>query len=144
MAIPIIVKSNTLDRDVNKFIGIKLPLELAEGREGYFESTIITIDAAKENIRNLVKTRKGERMFQPNFGLGLDSLLFENVTEELKMMIQDDIINTFKFWLPYITVRNVNIIVNSDQYNQNTIKIDVEFFMNYSPGMLESVQVEVT
>ena len=48
-------KENTRDNDNNKFIGIKLPLGKSDGAEGYFASTEITIDAVKENIRNLLR-----------------------------------------------------------------------------------------
>ena len=57
-----IEKTPLIEQESN-FIGIKLPLDISTGREGYFESTIITIDAAKENIRNLVKNyRKLEKI----------------------------------------------------------------------------------
>ena len=68
-------KPNTLD---NKFIGIKLPLDRSGGRDGYFTSTTLTIDAVKEDIISLLKTEKGERVMQPRLGLGLKKNLFEN------------------------------------------------------------------
>ena len=73
------------------FIGIKLPLERSNGNEGYFESTFLTIDAVKENVRNLIKTRKGERVFQPDIGMGLENLLFEQITDELLVLVNDTI-----------------------------------------------------
>ena len=40
-----------------KLIGIKLPLENSNNSEGYFESTDLSLDAVKENIKNLLSTR---------------------------------------------------------------------------------------
>ena len=41
-----------------------------------------TIEAVKNNIRNLLQTNEGERFFQPNLGLNLRQLLFEHITNE--------------------------------------------------------------
>ena len=51
MAIPINnIKTNVVDRDDVKFVGIKLPLHKSDGRDGYFESTTLTYDEVKFNI----------------------------------------------------------------------------------------------
>ena len=68
----------------DKKIGFKLPLESGT-THGNFESTILTIDAVKEDIISLLKTEKGERVMQPRLGLGLKKNLFENFTPELKL-----------------------------------------------------------
>ena len=78
MAIQIDVKKD-IDKksSVDKKLGFVLPLEKSD-IDGYFESTHLTLDAVKENIKNLLNTRKGERLLQPDLGLGLDKILFEN------------------------------------------------------------------
>ena len=148
MAIPINVNKTKIDRDTNKFIGLRLPLIKSDGREGYFQSTSLTVDAVKEDIKSLVKTSKGQRVFQPDLGMGLNRLLFENITDDLKLLINDDIINTFKVWLPFITIKDVSIFTSDDDgigtfnnINDNTVSISITFFMNNSPNMLESVDV---
>ena len=74
----------------SKLIGLKLPLERGDS-EGYFESTNITLDAVRENLKNLLKTRKGERVFQTDIGIGLEDVLFENMTSEVQTIIRDRI-----------------------------------------------------
>ena len=61
------------DRDSNIFIGIDLPFRKSDGSEGWFASTSTTIDAVKNNIRNLLMTHSGERLMQPNLGLNLSN-----------------------------------------------------------------------
>ena len=51
--------------------------------DGYFETTKTTIDAIKNNIKLLLQTSQGERVFQPNLGMNLRQLLFEPMTEDL-------------------------------------------------------------
>ena len=79
------------DRNENIFIGIDLPFRKGENSEGWFASTTTTIDAVKNNIRNLLRTHKGERLMHPNMGLNLRNLLFEPNMQELDMRIQSEI-----------------------------------------------------
>ena len=52
------------DRDELVFIGIDLPFHKSSGVEGWFASTDTTIKAVKNNIKNILLTEKGERLFQ--------------------------------------------------------------------------------
>ena len=66
------------DRDDNIYIGIDLPFRKSESGEGYFASTSTTIDAVKNNVRTLLSTDKGERIFQPNLGVDLRRFIWTN------------------------------------------------------------------
>ena len=58
-------KPYILDNDSNVKIGIDLPIRRDSGEDGFFASTSTTIEAVKNNIRNLLQTNQGERLFQP-------------------------------------------------------------------------------
>ena len=58
------VIENDLDEDV--YIGLKLPLE--HNRDGFFSRTKTSVEQSKYNIKNLLLTRKGERLGNPQFG----------------------------------------------------------------------------
>ena len=132
------------DRDNNVFIGINLPFKKSEGSEGYFLSTTTTIEAIKNNIKLLLSTDKGERIFQPNLGIGLRRFLFEQIENETILAIQNEIIDTFNFWLPFVTIQDIQIETTSaDGTNQNQISINVIFNLNKDPNTLESVQVQI-
>tara|TARA_R100001086_G_C11708545_1_gene223495 strand:- start:70 stop:513 length:444 start_codon:yes stop_codon:yes gene_type:complete len=132
------------DRDNNVFIGINLPFKKSEGSEGYFLSTTTTIDAVKNNVKLLLSTDKGERIFQPNLGIGLRRFLFEPITGETTLAIQNEIIDTFNFWLPFITIKDIQVETTSaDGTNPNQISINVIFNLDKDPNTLESVQVQI-
>ena len=132
------------DRDNDVFIGINLPFKKSEGSEGYFLSTTTTIDAVKNNVKLLLSTDKGERIFQPNLGIGLRRFLFEPITGETTLAIQNEIIDTFNFWLPFITVKDIQVETTSaDGTNPNQISINVIFNLDKDPNTLESVQVQI-
>tara|TARA_Y100000310_G_scaffold112561_1_gene111046 strand:+ start:1542 stop:1988 length:447 start_codon:yes stop_codon:yes gene_type:complete len=133
------------DRDDNVFIGIDLPFRKSDGSEGWFASTKTTINAVKNNISNLLNTHKGERYLQPNIGLNLRKFLFEQFTDELRIQIENDILDTFDFWLPFIQVKNLEIQMSSatDGVGKNKLTINVLFNITRDPNTLESVQVEI-
>ena len=133
------------DRDNNVFIGIDLPFRKSDGIEGWFASTTTTIEAVKNNIRNLLSTHKGERYMQPNIGLNLRKFLFEQFTDELRLQIENDILDTLDFWLPFIQIKNLEVQMSSadDGIGKNTLIINVLFNITRDPNTLESVQVEI-
>lgn len=132
------------DRDDNIFIGIDLPFHKSEGSEGYFASTSTTIDAVKNNVRLLLSTEKGERMFQPNLGVGLRRFLFEQITNETTIAIQDEIIESFNFWLPFVKIKDIQVkFSEADGIEPNQISINVIFNLSKDPNTLESVQVQI-
>ena len=54
-------------KEFNNFAyGITLPVQ--RGNTGYFSQAFNSFEQAKSNLKNLLLTRKGERIFQPNFG----------------------------------------------------------------------------
>ena len=133
------------DRDNNVFIGIDLPFRKSDGIEGWFASTTTTIESVKNNIRNLLSTHKGERYMQPNIGLNLRKFLFEQFTDELRLQIENDILDTLDFWLPFIQIKNLEVQMSSadDGIGKNTLIINVLFNITRDPNTLESVQVEI-
>ena len=132
------------DRDNDVFIGINLPFKKSEGSEGYFLSTTTTIEAVKNNVKLLLSTDKGERIFQPNLGIGLRRFLFEPITGETTLAIQNEIVETFNFWLPFISIKDIQVETTSaDGTNPNQISINVTFNLDKDPNTLESVQVQI-
>ena len=73
-----IVLGQKLVQDTKKFddfaIGITLPIQIGNTA---FNQSFKTAEQASSNIKNLLLTKRGERIMQPNFGSGLQELLFE-------------------------------------------------------------------
>ena len=91
----------------NQAYGITLPVQ--RGNSGYFSQAFSSFEQAKSNLRNLLLTRKGERIFQPNFGSGIHELLFDQATDELETRLQENITNSVNFWLPYINIDTIDV-----------------------------------
>jgi phage baseplate assembly protein W len=133
------------DNDTNVFIGIDLPIHKSDGKEGYFASTKTTIEAVKNNIKNVLNTERGERLMQPVFGLNLRKFLFEQFNDESVIQMQNDILDTLEIWLPFVEVRNITVSTNTDDstVGVNALKIDISFNITQDPDTLDSVQIFV-
>ena len=133
------------DNDENIFIGIDLPFRKSNGVEGYFASTSTTIKSVKNNIRNLVNTHEGERLMQPQLGMNLRKYLFEQFSDEVVYSIQNDIVDTFKKWLPFVEIQDlqVNMSNSDDSIGKNTMNVTITFNITQDPNTLESVSIEI-
>ena len=134
-------KPYIVDNDTNIKVGIDLPIRRDDIKDGWFASTTTTIEAVKNNIRNLLNTTQGERLFQPNLGLNLRQMLFEQITEESIIGIQDSILDTFSFWLPFVEVRDIEILTNDNNKTilSNEIRVKILFNIIQDPNTLDSV-----
>jgi|TARA_R110000850_G_scaffold126874_2_gene245693 phage baseplate assembly protein W len=108
----------------NYAIGITLPLQFGENT---FEQSFQTKDQIKSNIKNLLLTKRGERILQPQFGSGLQSLLFEPNVDDLEGRIEDTINDSLKQWLPYVTADEINIESTDELRDNNKINVSIKF-----------------
>ena len=118
---------NRTDVDtIDEKIGFKLPFTF----ETINQSTT-TISAIKTNLTNLLLTQKGERPFQPNLGVDFNSVLFNPITEEGLVNLEEDIIEQISIWLPFLVVENIVIDSNNIQdnrVNKNALTIEGVLF----------------
>ena len=126
------------DQDKRVSVGIEFPLGRVGGGDGYFKSTKTTVDSIKNNIKLLLQTHRGERVFQPNLGMDLRSLIFEPLTEDITIQIENNIVDVFSRWLPFVDLRNINVNRRDDL---NQVNINIDFNIRRAPNSLESVQV---
>jgi len=126
------------DQDKRVSVGIEFPLGRVGGGDGYFKSTKTTVESIKNNIRLLLQTHRGERVFQPNLGMDLRSLIFEPLTEDITIQIENNIVDVFSRWLPFVDLRNINVNRKDDL---NQVNINIDFNIRRAPNNLESVQV---
>ena len=127
------------DKDTRVSVGINFPFARVPNQDGYFSTTKTTIESVKNNIRLLLQTQKGERMFQPNLGMGIRRFLFEQITEDTQVQIENDIVDTFSTWFPFVELREINIDTSNQDKNQ--ININIVFNIKRAPNTIESVGV---
>jgi phage baseplate assembly protein W len=132
------------DNDTNVKVGIDLPIRRGAEQDGFFATTSTTIEAVKNNIRNLLQTNEGERFFQPNLGLNLRTLLFEHITNENLIGVQDAILDKIEFWLPFVEVRDIQVLSrdNNTDVGANEIRVKILFNIKQDPNTLDSITLD--
>lgn len=134
MPIPQIIRVDPLDLQKNTAIGVSLPFN----GPSVFNNTYSTKDQIKSNIINLLLTSKGERIMNPNFGVGLKEVLFEGMTDSLIPIIQDKITSAFSTYIPQASINNIDVKYSEDTYE---VSVTVNYTLNIS-GTSDQVTIE--
>jgi len=106
-----------LDISKRTTIGVAFPLNEVNMTSG----TETINDQLKTNFLNLLLTVPGERINNPNYGIGLKKLLFENYIDEISLL--EDISTKVNFYIPEIKINSIKVKEDTDLYKV-TIKID--------------------
>ena len=114
--------------DNDSYFGLKFPLTYKDGRDGFFPRAKTLTDQAYSNLKNLLLTRKGERLGQPTFGSDLWNIIFEQITPDTFDNVKNTIKSAIEIWLPYISVEDINVFTENN--NPNTIIVNLEFSVN--------------
>ena len=101
------VRYNPIDLKPDIAVGVKLPFVSKTGI--LFDLSYSTQEQLLSNLKNLILTRIGERVFQPQFGTDLQSALFEQNTDTLKARLTNSIQRAIEFWLPYVRISRLDI-----------------------------------
>jgi phage baseplate assembly protein W len=113
-------------KEFNDFAyGITLPVQRGNG--GYFNQAFSSFDQAKSNLKNLLLTNKGERIMQPNFGTGLQALLFEQLDAEFESKLEETITKNVNYWLPYINIQQIDIEMTDEMKDRNIANMSIQF-----------------
>jgi len=96
-------------------------------------------DLIRQNVKTILLTCPGERIWMPTFGVGLRNFLFEFPTEELKEAITDKIKSQFKRYMPFLDINA--IILTSGGQTEEVLKIKIEYLIK-PLSVFEILQLE--
>lgn len=105
-------------------IGITLPIQITNTA---FAQSFTTREQVSSNIKNLLLTKKGERILQPEFGSGLQELLFDFNNDELPTKIEDTITEALEQWLPYVTIDSIDVEQTDYLKDRNRANVSISF-----------------
>ena len=107
----------------------RLPLS-TDKKFGYSMLTTIK-QTTKQNLKCLLLTAPGERMMDPEFGVGIRKFLFENESPQLNTEIKINIRQQVAKYMPFINIKEVLIQtgdeIKSPAANDNTIYISLKY-----------------
>ena len=83
---------------------------------------------ALQNLKMLILTNPGERIMDPNFGVGLRKFLFEQNNSLTYGQIEGKIRNQVRTYLPYINIFRINFKKPKEIENAlNVVSIEIEY-----------------
>ena len=111
---------NTLDLKPSTAIGVAIPFNTPS----VFTSVYTTKEQIKYNIINFLLTDNRERIFNPTFGAGLRSKLFEQITKESNEALKSSIRTSVEYYFPNIQIVKLGILSDPDS---STIAIQFSY-----------------
>ena len=105
--------------------GIAVKLPFARSSEDGFATTKTIEETIKQNFKSLLLTRPGERIMDPDFGVGMDTFLFENFNDGTFSSINKRIVDQVNVYMPQITIERIDF--NSSEQDQNQLNITIRY-----------------
>jgi len=114
---------------------IALGVDLSFNNPGVFKFNYETKHQAKSNLKNLLLTRVGERYHQVTYGTNLLNILFQPNIVDLKEDIATEITSAVSYWLPYISIDDIEIITAEDDATLlEVVRISITYSVNGFSG----------
>ena len=93
-------KVNVTDLVDNNYKVLGIGINRSSDSNGVFAVNYTTLSQAKDNLINLILTKKGERLMQPNYGCDVWKALFEPLDGNvIETYIENSIIEAVSIWL---------------------------------------------
>ena len=136
------VNVNDLSKNDYKVIGIGI--DRSSNSNGIFSVNFTTISQARDNLKNLIMTKKGERVMYPEFGCDIWSLLFEPIiTGEIDDKIEATIIRAVDIWMPYINIDEIIFDYDDEDIDKHQINLEVRFSLKSNENLSETINVSI-
>ena len=98
---------------MNEGLEPRLPLVYGKN-DGPYDMIISKEEMVRQDLKNLLLTNPGERVMDPNFGVGIKSYLFESENDFNTTGIIQETQLQVKKYIPGIKIENILVKRNSD------------------------------
>ena len=134
------VNVNDLTENNYKILGIGI--NRSSDTNGIFATNYTTLNQAKDNLKNLILTKKGERLMNPEFGCDVWNVLFEQMDgNSIENRIESTINDAVSIWLPYLNINEIVFDYNENDIDNNRISFDIKFSLKSNSNISDWVQI---
>jgi phage baseplate assembly protein W len=107
----------------SKYINIRYPFQ--NSVNGFFiELNSVDADAIKSDLLHLILTRKGQRLYKPDFGTDLLRFIFEPEDGLTLSKIKEEIHSTVKKYLPKLQINNIIVEQSEESEHAAVVRLD--------------------
>jgi len=104
-------------------LSVFLPLTFSEKDGPYFLNKTIK-ELAKQNLKMVILTNPGERMMNPEFGVGISRFIFENKESGFESDIIGKINSQVSKHIPYVNLISVDVRDSTEFGDQILVTIE--------------------
>jgi phage baseplate assembly protein W len=101
-------------------------------------SQVYDQDAINQSLFNIMNTRKGSRLMDPDFGCNFNEYLFDMFDLDTANKIVDDIFRNFSKYEPRISIDSIDKNINYDAL-QYTLTINYRFVNTETIGKFQAI-----
>ena len=114
----------------------KLPLQL-DGSNGY-ENNQTIVAVIEQNLKMILLTSPGERVMDPNFGVGMKRFLFEQSNASTYSVIRARIKRQVKQYMGFLEIHDVLFSTeeNNDNISTNELLVTLRFSINNTGAVM--------
>ncbi len=123
-------------------IGVRLPLVYDQGDGFVMNKTLKR--SINQNLKMLILTNPGEKVMDPNFGVGMRKFLFEQNNPATHSTIRAKIIRQVLEYLPFIDIQDIEFSSenNDASIKSNALMVTIKFII--APlGIVSTAQITV-
>ena len=106
-----------------------LPLTISAA-DGPYALTKTMEQVTRQNLKTLILTCPGERMMDPEFGVGMRNFLFQQNTQYTYDRISSRIVDQAAIYMSYISIDDIIFNegdMSADQFDKNDLSIIIKF-----------------
>lgn len=100
----------------------KLPLTLDSG-DGYTSIKMLK-SLIRQNFKMIILTNPGERVMNPDFGVGIKQFLFESFESDVYSRIDLKIREQVTTYLPIVVIENIQFGTGGEDENKLALRIE--------------------
>ena len=95
-------------------ISPKLPLSISKEEITYVSNKNLK-ESIHQNVKNLILTNPGEKVFDAKFGAGVRSFLFENADRNTSSRIENAITAQINEYVPFVKIESLEANIVPDE-----------------------------
>jgi len=135
---------STKDLTDNSYKSLGIGINRRSDSNGIFATNYTTIKQTRDNLINLIMTRKGERVMQADFGCDIHRIIFEPIYgEDIKDRIIDSIEDAVAMWMPFVSIDNVDFPFDDTDIDNHKINVSIKFSLRINPNIKETIEITI-